>query len=109
MPPKKPKKKDHASADEKKVRKKSKPMVAGGYVGTGHHEPSSDRGDPDLDIDRAMTMKAQPLKFQTTAPSSRHLGLTKPRSKKPAHALTVAVAAAAAEEDTTSSQPQSQD
>ena len=54
MPPKKPKKKDHASADEKKVRKKGKTAVAGGSVGTGHHEPSSHSGDPELDIDRAI-------------------------------------------------------
>ena len=89
-------------------------MVARGTVGTGHHEPSSDSRDQELDIDRAMQMKALPLKFQVTAPSSRHLGLTKPKAKKPAHALTVAVAAAAAaaaaaasaaEEDTRGSQP----
>ena len=114
MPPKNPKKKDHASAYEKKVRKKGKTMVAGGSVGMGHHEPSSDSGDPELDINRAIQMKAQPLKFQTTAPSSRHLGLTKPKAKKHPHALTTAVAAsaaatAAAEEDTTGSQPHSQD
>ena len=55
MPPKKQKKsKDHADADDKKVRKKGKVKVAGRSVGTGHHEPSSDSGDPELDIDRAL-------------------------------------------------------
>ena len=110
MTPKKPKEKDHASA-EKKVRKKCKTMVARGSVGIGHHEPSSDSGDPELDIDRAMQMKALPLKFQVTATSSRHLGLTKPKAKKPPNALTAAVAASAAAtaEDTTGSHPESQD
>ena len=49
-------------------------------MGTGHHKPSSDSVDPELDIDRAMTMKAHPQKFQATAPSSRHVGLTKPKA-----------------------------
>ena len=55
-------------------------------MGTDHHEPSSDSVDPELDIDRAMMMKAHPEKFQATAPSNRHLGLTKPKAKKPPHA-----------------------
>ena len=108
MPPKNQKKKDHADADEKKVRKKGKTKVAGGTVLRGRQEPSSGSGDPELDIERAMTMKAKPLQFQTTAPSSRHLGLTKPKAKKPPHAMSAAVAASAAaaaatEEDTTGS------
>ena len=65
-------------------------------MGTSHHELSSDSGDSELDFDRATQMKAQPLKFQVTAPPSRHFGLTKPKAKKPPHALTVAVTAAAA-------------
>ena len=60
MPRKNTKKKDDAPADEKKVRKKGKTMVAGGTVWTGRHEPSSDSGNPDLDIDRAIEMKATP-------------------------------------------------
>ena len=60
-------------------------------------------------------MKAHPQKFQATAPSSKHLGLTK--AKKPPLALFAVVAASAAaaaaatatEEDTTGSQPQPQD
>ena len=83
-------------------------MVAGGTVGKGRHEPSSDSGDPDLDINRAMEMKAKQLKFEKTAPSSKHLGvIPKPKARKAAHAQTFAVAAAAtaAEEDTTGSQP----
>ena len=82
MPPKKLKKKDDAPANEKKVRKKGKTMVAGGTMGTGCYEPSSDSGHPELDIDRAMEMKAQPLKFQKSAQSSRHIGLPKPKAKK---------------------------
>ena len=86
-------------AEEKKVRKKGKATVAGGTVGTGRHEPSSDSGDPDLDIDRAMLMKAKPLKFDKTALSSKHLGvIPKPQARKTPHALTVAVAASAAAE-----------
>ena len=75
MPPKKKKSKD---ANEKKVRKKGKATVAGGSMGMGHQEPSSDSGDPELDIDRAMTMKAHALRLLVTAPSSRQIGLTKP-------------------------------
>ena len=83
MPRKNPKKKDNeVPADGKKVRKKGKAMVAGGTVGTGHHEPSSDSDDPDLDIDRAMEMKAQPLKVDKTAPSSKHLWvIPKPKAR----------------------------
>ena len=109
MPPKKQKKsKDHADTDKKKVRKKGKTMDAGGSVGTGRHELSSESRDQELDIDRAMQMKTKPLQFNTTAPSRRHLELTKLKAKKPRHAMTAAVAAsatAAAEEDTTGSQP----
>ena len=77
-------------------------MVAGGTVGMGHHEPSSDSGDTDLDIDRAMEMKAKP--FEKTAPSSKHLVvIPKPKAQKAAHDLTVAAAATATEEDTTCS------
>ena len=83
MPPKNPKKsKDHADADEKKSKKKGKTKVAGGNVWRGRQEPSSDSGDPALDTDRAMQMKAQPLKFQMTAPSSRQIGLTKAKGKE---------------------------
>ena len=106
------KKEDETSAEEKKVRKNGKAIVAGGSVGTGRHEPSSDNGNPDLDIDRAMLMNAKPLKFDKTAPSSKHLGV-KPQARKTPHALTVAVAASsaatAAKEDTTGSQTQSQE
>ena len=111
MPPKK--QKNSKDAEEKKVRKKGKAMVAGGTVGMGHQEPFSDSGDLELDINRAMMMKAHLLKFQVTAPSSRQIGLTKPKPKKARDALTAAVAAAAAaaaaaaDEDTTGSQPQS--
>ena len=107
MSPKNPKKsKDHADADEKKGKKKGKTKVAGGNVPRHHQEPSSDSGDPELDIARAITMKAKPLQFQTIAPSSRQIELTKPKPKKPPHAMTAAVvaSAAAAEEDTTGSQ-----
>ena len=84
MPPKNPKKsKDHADADEKKGKKKGKTKVAGGTVPRGHQELSSDSGEPDLDIERAMQMKAQPLKFQMTAPSSRQVGLTSLRQRNP--------------------------
>ena len=70
-------------------------MVAGGTVGTGQQEPSSDTGDPDLDIDRAMLMKAKPLKFDKSAPSSKHpLVIPKPQSRKTPHTLTAAAAAA---------------
>ena len=55
-------------------------MVDGGSVGTGPHKRSSDSVDPELDFDRAMTMKAHPHKFQATAPSSKHVGLTKPKA-----------------------------
>ena len=108
------KKEDEAPADEKKVRKKGKVSVAGGTVGTGRHEPSSDSGNTDLDINRAMMMKAKPLKFDKTAPSSKHLAvIPKPQARKTPHALTgaaaTAAAAAATEEDTTGSQPQPQD
>ena len=54
MPPKNPKKKDHANADEKKGRKKGKTKVAGGNMPRGHQELSSDSGDPELYIERAM-------------------------------------------------------
>ena len=84
MPPKRPKKtKGDADADEKKVKKKGKCKVAGGSVGRGHQEPSSDSGDPELDIDKAMTMKAKPLQFQMTAPPSQQIGIPKPRAMKP--------------------------
>ena len=115
MPRKSQKKKeDEAPAEEKKVRKKGRDMIAGGTVGTGHHEPSSDSGDPDFDINRAMVMNAKQLRFNKTAPSSKHLEvIPKPQARKTPHALTVAVvasaAAAAAEENTTGSQPQPQD
>ena len=55
-------------------------MVDGGSMGTGCHEPSSDTVDLELDIDRAMMMQTHLQKFQVTAPSSKHLGLTKPRA-----------------------------
>ena len=82
MPPRK-QKKSKDDADEKKVRKKGKAKVPGGSVGSGHQEPFSDSGDPELDIDRAMTMKAKPLHFQMTAPSSRQIGLSKSREMNP--------------------------
>ena len=81
LPKKQKKSKD--DADEKKVRKKGKAKVPRGSMGRGCQEPSSDSGDPELDIDRAMTMKAKPLQFQMTAPSSRQIGLPKPRAMKP--------------------------
>ena len=82
MPPKKQKKKDHADAYEKKVRMKGKTKFAGESMGTGSQEPSSDSGDPDLDIDRSMTIKPKHLHFQKTAASSRQIGLTKPKAMK---------------------------
>ena len=89
-------------------------MVAGGTMGMGCHKPSSDSADPDLVIDRAMLMKAKPLKFDKTAPSSKYLVVIhKLQSRKKPHALTIAVAASAAaasaaatEEDTTGSHSQ---
>ena len=57
-------------------------MVAGGTVRMGHHKPSSDSGDPELDINKAMKMKAQPLKFKKTAPSTTNLGLPKPPNQR---------------------------
>ena len=84
-------------------------MVAGGTMGTGRQEPSSDSGNPDLDLDRAMVMKAKLLKFDKSDPSNKHLVVIhKPQSRKTPHALTVAVAAAA-EEDTAGSEPHNQD
>ena len=80
-------------------------MLPGGSVGTGRDLLSSDSGDPDLDINRAMQMTAKLLRFVKSAPSSKHpVVIHKPQSQRPAHALTAAVAAAA--EDTTGSQPQ---
>ena len=92
-------------------------MVAGGTMGMSHHEPSSDSGNPDLNIDRAILMMAKLLKFDKTATSSKHLGvIPKPHARNIPHALTVTVAAsasaaaaAATEEDTTGSQPQPKD
>ena len=83
MPPKNPKKKDHADSDEKKGRKKGKTKVAGRTVPKSRQEPSTDSGDPELDIERAMTMKAKSLQFQMTAPSS----LMPPPMMVPPHAL----------------------
>ena len=52
-------------------------------MGTGRQEPSPDSGDPDLDIDRAMLMKAKLLKFDKSAPSSKHtVMIHKPQSRK---------------------------
>ena len=65
MPRKSSKKKDdEGHAELKNVKKKGNAMVAGGTVGMGREQPSSDSGNPDLDIDRAMQMKAQPLRFK---------------------------------------------
>ena len=96
------KKDDEAHAEPKNVKKKGKAMVA------GRTQPSSDSGNPDIDIERAMHMKAQPLRFDKSAPSSKHpVVIHKPQSRKTHHALTAAVAAAAASaEDTTGSQRQ---
>ena len=68
------------AAVKKNVRKKGKTTVDGGSVGMGRQEPSLDNVYPELDTDRAMTMKAHPQKFQVTASSSRHVGLTKPNA-----------------------------
>ena len=74
MPRKQPKKKeDEAHADQKNARKKGKAVIPGGTVGTGRDQPYSDSGDPDLDIDRAMQMMAKLLRFEKSAPSSKHL------------------------------------
>ena len=106
MMPRNPAKKkdDEAHAEQKNV-KKGKAMVAGGTVGTGQEQLSSDSGDPDLDIDRAMQLTAKPLRFNKSAPSSKHpVVIHKLQSRKTPHALTAAVAAAAASaEDTTGS------
>ena len=73
MPRESNKKEDEAHAEEKNVRKKGKAMVVSGTVGMGQQEQSSDSGDPDLDIDRAMVMEAKPLKFDKSAhPASIH-------------------------------------
>ena len=64
MPQKLQKKKDdEALADQKNARKKGKAVITGGTMGTGRDHPFSDSGDPDLDIDWAMQMMAQPLMF----------------------------------------------
>ena len=73
--------KDNADDDEKKVKKKGKSKVAGGSVGRGHQEPSSDSWDSELDIDRAMMMKAKPLQFQLTAPCTQQIGLTRSKAQ----------------------------
>ena len=53
---------------------------------------SSDSGDPDLDIDKAMQMTAKLLRFKKSAPSSKHpVEIHKPQSQRPADALTAAV------------------
>ena len=52
--------------------KNGKATVADRTVRTGREQPSLDSGDPDLDIDRAMQMKAKPLMFDKSAPSSKH-------------------------------------
>ena len=71
--------KDHA--DAKKVRKKGKAKVAGGSVGMGRHEPSSDSWDPELDIDRAMQIKVKPLQFQTQPHPAGILGSPSQRQR----------------------------
>ena len=74
MPRKQPQKKDNDHHDDQKnAKKKGKAVIPGGTMGTGgRDQPSSDSGDPKFDIDRAMQMMAKPLRFQKTAPSSKH-------------------------------------
>ena len=61
---KQPKKKDdEAHADQKNARKKGKAVIPGGTMGAGRNQLSSDSGDPDLNIDTAMQMTTQPLRF----------------------------------------------
>ena len=98
MPQKQQKKKDDkAPADKKNARKKGNALIPGGTVGTGRSQLSSDSCNPDLDIDTAMQMTAQPLRFEKSAPSSKHSAVIyKPQSQRPLHPLTAAVAAAAA-------------
>ena len=62
----------------------------------GQGQPDSDIGDPKLDIDSAMLMKAKPLKFQktTTQSSKEQEAIKKPVSRRPADALTAAVVCA---------------
>ena len=80
MPPKTQKK--SKDADERKVRKKGKAIIPGGTVGTGCQEPSSDSRDPELDIDRAMMMKAHTVNYQVTAPSTGRLDLPSQSQRK---------------------------
>ena len=80
-------------------------MIPGGTVGIGRNHLSSDSGNQDLDMDMDMQMTAQLLRFEKSAPSSKHPAVIhKPQSRRPPHALTAARAAAA--EDTIGSQPQ---
>ena len=72
MPRKTQKKKEDDHHDEQKnPKKKGKAVIPGGSVGMGRGQPSSDSGDPELDIDSAIMMKVKLLKFQKTAPSSK--------------------------------------
>ena len=66
MPPKKQKK--SKDADEKKVRKKGKATVAGGFVGMGRQELSSDSRDPEMDIDRAIDDEGPPPEVSGDSP-----------------------------------------
>ena len=59
------KKDDEAPADQENAMKKGTAMIHGGTMGMGRNQPSSDKcsGDPDLNINTAMQMMAQPLRF----------------------------------------------
>ena len=59
------KKDDDHHDDQKNAKKKGKAVIPGGIVGTGQDQPSSDSGDPELDIDRAMQMTARKLPHPT--------------------------------------------
>ena len=72
MPCKMQKKKDDDHHDDhKNPKKKSKAVIPGGTVGMAQGQPSSDSGDPELDIDSAMQMMAKPLKLPKPALASK--------------------------------------
>ena len=71
IPHKQPKKKDDDHDGQQNPKKNGKSVIPGGTVRMGRGQPELDSGNPDLDIDSAMLMKAKPLKFQKSAPSSK--------------------------------------
>ena len=58
MPHKTQKKKDYDHHDDQKnPKKKGKSVIPGGTVGMRRGQPSSDSGDPELDIDSTTTCR----------------------------------------------------